>query len=214
MTAAEDENVTVFRSVKARRVSEVIVKQIQDAIFSGKWQPGDKLPSEKDLVKQFEASRGTVREAIRTLELSGLVTVRPGAGGGASVVEPTFRLVSGGLQTLMRLNQFSVEEVFAARLILEPAIAEMAAMNADEEDIRRLVESMAASKDIAEDSEARRAESYRFHFAIALASKSRLLSLLMSALFDVIRASESAGPPAAREPQIIFSAHDEIVAAI
>ncbi len=213
-TDIKDDNVAVFRSVKTRRVSERIAEQIQEAIFSGRWQPGDRLPSEKEMAKQFETSRGAVREAIRTLELSGLVTVRAGAGGGASVVEPTFRMVSDGLQTLLRLNQFSVEEVFTTRLVLEPAIAEMAAANADAEDIRRLEESLEDSKVLADDAEARRAQSYKFHFAIARASKSRLLSLLVSGLFDAIRASEKVGPPAAKDSQMVISEHEAIVAAI
>ncbi|HEX6511658.1 MAG TPA: GntR family transcriptional regulator, partial [Chloroflexota bacterium] len=80
----------LFRSVRTRRVSEQIEQQLAAAIFAGKLKPGDRLPPERELVERFEASRASVREATRALELAGLITIRPGAGGGAYVTTPDF----------------------------------------------------------------------------------------------------------------------------
>src|SRR5258708_39683206 len=72
----------MFRAVRTPRVYEHIVAQIERAIYEGRLAHGDKLPPERQLVREFGASRVAVREALRTLEHRGLVEVRQGSAGG------------------------------------------------------------------------------------------------------------------------------------
>ena len=209
-----DDRISVFRSVRTQRISEAIVQQIQEAIFSRKWRPGEKLPPEKELARKFQASRGTVREAIRALELSGLVTVRPGVGGGIVVVEPTFQLVTSSMQTLLRANKLSAREIFAARHILEPVIAEVAAIKSDAEDIRRLEDSLEDFKRLARAGEIRRGDGVKFHFEVAMACKTQLLPLLVSSLFAVEEATERGGPTCETDVRSIMHEHEAILDAI
>ena len=74
-----------FIPIKPLRASEGIVDQLKKAILKGEFTPGQKLPSERELSEMFQASRVVVREALRTLELSGFVSIRQGPHGGAYV---------------------------------------------------------------------------------------------------------------------------------
>ena len=75
-----------FQPVKPVRTHESIVRQIEEAIYSGDVAPGERLPSERELVVQFGVSRASVREALRDLQSSGLLRSRPGDPvGGAEV---------------------------------------------------------------------------------------------------------------------------------
>jgi len=65
----------MFKSVRTDRISQAIIDQIKEVIFQKKLTIGDKLPSERQLMEQFETSRVTVREALRTLEYSGILTM-------------------------------------------------------------------------------------------------------------------------------------------
>jgi GntR family transcriptional repressor for pyruvate dehydrogenase complex len=67
---------------KSEKVSDKIIHQIRNAILSGQLMPGDKLASEKELMEQFEVSKATMREALRVLEVLGLIEIRKGTAGG------------------------------------------------------------------------------------------------------------------------------------
>lgn len=72
----------LFRPVSVGRASEDVVRQIKGAIHAGKLRPGDGLPSERELSERLGVSRVTIRDALRTLEATGLVEIRVGARGG------------------------------------------------------------------------------------------------------------------------------------
>jgi GntR family transcriptional repressor for pyruvate dehydrogenase complex len=68
----------MFKSVKSNKISENIVEQIRKAIFEGRLKPGDKLPPERELMKNFKVSKATLREAMRSLEVLGFLEIREG----------------------------------------------------------------------------------------------------------------------------------------
>src|SRR3990170_6965179 len=127
-----------FQSVKSPRVFEEIVTQIREMIFSGKLKLGDKLPSERELVRQFGASRVTVREALKILEREGLIRVKVGLGGGAFVTQAEPKLVTDALNTLLRSGLVRVSALQQARFVLEPALAAFVATVIDEEHLNLL----------------------------------------------------------------------------
>src|SRR5438094_846059 len=109
-----------FMPTRRDRVSAEILRQLKSAILAGRLKSGDRLPSEKQLAEQFQSSRGSVREAIRTLEQAGLLVVRRGAGGGAVVADGDLRHVTDSLFTLIRLGSVSIHDLTEGRVILEP----------------------------------------------------------------------------------------------
>ncbi|HVA23056.1 MAG TPA: FCD domain-containing protein [Chloroflexota bacterium] len=204
----------LFRSVRTRRVSEQIVQQLQAAIFAGKLKPGDRLPPERELVERFQASRASVREATRTLEIAGLIAVRPGAGGGAHVTSPDFGLVANALRTMLRAGRFELSELYQARLLLEPGVAEIAARVADAEDIALLRASLQEGRDLLVRKAQTSPASYNFHFLLAKAAKSSLLLMLISSLLDLVHKSDQTAGPGPHLSPAIVQAHEAIVDAI
>lgn len=202
-----------FHSVRSRRVSEQIVAQLEEAIFAGRLRPGDRLPPERELVEQFQASRASVREATRTLELTGLISIRPGAGGGAYVTAPKFDLVANALRTMLQAGSFELTELYQARLLLEPGVAETAARLADAEDIALLRASLQEGRDALARKIQTAPASYTFHFLLAKAAKSNLLLMLISSLMDLVHKSDQAGARPRLSPPIV-RAHEAIVDAI
>jgi GntR family transcriptional repressor for pyruvate dehydrogenase complex len=116
-----------FTSIKTSRVFEEVLVQLKEAIFSGEFRPGDKLPSERELTLQFKVSRGVIREAIRALELSGFVLIRQGPTGGAFVTNLTFTQVGNAFLDLFLANKVSMSEIAHVRLHIEPEVARLAA---------------------------------------------------------------------------------------
>lgn len=131
----------IFSAVQPQRVSQIVEKQLREAIISHHYRPGDKLPPERELSQIFGASRSSIREAIRSLEKSGFVVVKKGVQGGAYVLQKgDTKDITNRLRDVLRLREVSLEEVLRARLIIEPEVAAEAARNISDEDIRLLEE--------------------------------------------------------------------------
>ena len=118
-----------FKPIKATRVSEDVVAQLKEAILSGKFKSGSKLPSERELTAEFQVSRGVIREAIRILEINGFLAVRQGYGGGAYVTELNLGNVGNAYLDLFQTNRLTMVEVAQVRLYVEPEVARLAALN-------------------------------------------------------------------------------------
>lgn len=128
----------MFSPVSVDRVSQVIVDQIKVLIRDGRLQPGDRLPSERELCQRFGVSRVTVREALRVLEAGGLLTIRVGAHGGAFLTSPTTERLSEGLADLISVSRLTAANVTEARIIVELGILPLAVERATGDDIAAL----------------------------------------------------------------------------
>jgi DNA-binding FadR family transcriptional regulator len=132
-----------FKPIKSNRASEDVVSQIKEAILSGRFVSGSKLPSERELTKEFQVSRGVIREAIRILELSGFLLVRQGFGGGAYVTELNLSHVGNAFLDLFQTSKLTIAEVAQVRLYIEPEVARLAALNFDPSHLEVLEEAEA-----------------------------------------------------------------------
>jgi GntR family transcriptional regulator, transcriptional repressor for pyruvate dehydrogenase complex len=140
-----------FASIQPRRAVDQILSQIRARIESNELRPGQKLPSERDLAEQLGVSRNTVREAIRMLEVSGLVTLKKGAHGGAFLNESNSAALSQNFIDGISLRQYDVTELIDVRRVLELYIAEQACRHATEEEIEELAALAEASRRAEED---------------------------------------------------------------
>lgn len=127
-----------FSLIRPTRASSDVIAQIRAAIFAGRFRPGDRLPTEREMAQQFGVSRVTVRDALRALETSGLIRVKVGGQGGPYVAEPDISLLSDSLGTHLQLRGTTFRELAEARLALETTAARLAAERATEADLASL----------------------------------------------------------------------------
>jgi GntR family transcriptional regulator, transcriptional repressor for pyruvate dehydrogenase complex len=172
-----------FIPVKQNRIAEAIVSQLKAAILSGRFTPGERLPTERALTEQFQVSRVVVREALRELEITGLVKILQGPSGGAYVTDLSTDHLDNAFLDLFLYNKVSVAELIQARLLIECEIARLAAARCDDESIRLLQETLDAEQ-IAGASHADFVSNrLRFHYLLAEMSGNRLLQAIASSLF-------------------------------
>jgi GntR family transcriptional regulator, transcriptional repressor for pyruvate dehydrogenase complex len=133
-----------YTSIKKGRLADDVSDQVKEAIFQGEYHPGEKIPSEHELVDLFGVSRVIIREAIRNLEQAGLVEIRRGPKGGAFILPLTHKAVSLVVKDLFRLSKGTVKEIMEVRLELEPIVARLAAYRANKDDLILLKENIDA----------------------------------------------------------------------
>ncbi|MCF8106897.1 MAG: FadR family transcriptional regulator [Desulfohalobiaceae bacterium] len=138
----------MFQKARPIRTFEIVSEQIQQAIFSGKLKPGEKLPAERELVKEFDISRRTLREALRVLELKGLIEIKTGLKGGAVVRDLNTEQMSDSLATLIRYEKASLFHLTEFRMDLEGTVAGRAAEKATEQDVQGLKDLLAEAEDL------------------------------------------------------------------
>jgi DNA-binding FadR family transcriptional regulator len=126
-------------SARAPRVYEQIVAHVERGIYDGQLRQGQKLPPERQLARDLKASRVAVREALRTLELRGLVEVRQGSTGGYFVRELDNRPLVRDFGTLLRLGRVSRGQLLEARRLIEPELASLAAQRATDTELKHLL---------------------------------------------------------------------------
>lgn len=175
-----------FQQIKTRRVFEEICEQIRHRLGSGVLKPGDKLPAERDLAVEFKVSRPAVREALRTLEISGVVSLRKGVKGGAFICDGNPAMLTQSLQDLMFLGSVSLRSLAEARVLINSVVIKLACERATEDDFRAIEENI----DFIESSEdlVHRANAGVLFFRlIARATRNEVLMMLVDSLGDIIR---------------------------
>lgn len=136
---------TKFETVKKVTVTEQIMDQIAALITTGQLRPGEQLPTERELAVQLGVTRGRVREALRALSLVGLITIK--AGEGSFVAQMEEPLPSETILWMFHNEMHNLEEVYAARKLIETEVYVCAAsrMNVKElDELERLAEEFAA----------------------------------------------------------------------
>ena len=121
-----------------RKRTDEIVDAIKRMIVEHGLGPGDRLPQERDLLAQFAASKGTVREALKALEVQGLISVRTGPGGGAFIERMSEGRAMSLLSNFLFAKNLSIADIYQMRKALEPLVAASATPHIDEAGLKRL----------------------------------------------------------------------------
>ena len=128
----------MFRKCVPTRVFEGVAEQIRQAIISGEIRPGERLPAQRQLAETFGVGRTTLLAALRVLEESGLIVIRPGARGGAFVTVPSIKQVSAALDLFLRRENASLQDLAEFRAELEGRNAYWAAQRAEQSELDAL----------------------------------------------------------------------------
>lgn len=144
----------MFRKTQHNRIFQDLVEQIQSAILEGRLKPGDKLPSQRELMAMFQTSRASIREALRVLEQKGLIEVKLGVSGGAVIRNPDTEPITDSLKLLLQQKQVSVDHLAEFRETIEGDVAAAAAHRAQAADIERLETILAQAEACLRDADA------------------------------------------------------------
>ena len=171
----------MYTPIQSSKIYERIAEQIEQLILNGELRSGDRLPTERELAEQFQASRTAVREAMKTLAQKGLVDMRPGRG--TIVIDGTSKALRHSFGLMMKVGQAgSSTNLVEVREILEPEIAALAAMRAGEEHITAMQESVMVMDASLDDADAYITADNNFHQALAKGTQNVLILALVDSI--------------------------------
>ena len=217
MRAVVEPNTDVER-IRIPKVAEVVAETLRRKIVTGEYQPGELLPPESTLMGTFDVARTTIRDAFRVLETEGLLEVRRGGGGGGRVQAPGVGMVASYAALLLQYQGTRVQDVHAARALIEAPLAGMLAERHAEpglvDTLRRALEDEAA----AEDELALTQAEARFHRLIVDLAGNRVLAMLSAVASRLIaqqieRLQQDASPRRRARPGFAEAhrAHEHVV---
>lgn len=196
--------------IRKPKIYEEVAKQI--ARFIGEeLRPGEKLPPERQLVDIFKVSRSSIRDAIRTLELLGIVEPRQGVG---TVVRQAQANAVFPISSVLLQKHRSVAELLDVRKMIEPALASRAALNASPEEISDMEEILQRQQEKVCRDELAIEEDAEFHYNIALASGNSIVLKVLDVVMDLLRNTRERSLQMDGRQQKSLAGHRRILAAI
>ena len=169
-------------TIKRRTLHEQVMVQLAAYIRGGKLKPGDQLPPERELAERMQVSRPTIREALRIMQLQSLIVSRPGSG--------TF-IAEGNAQSLAQaVTQIALQDIFEARMLLDPWMAALAASRATPADVEKLKSILHQQEEqLRRGGDGAATSDIAFHSAIAEATHNRALIRLARVLIEIFAPS-------------------------
>jgi len=207
-----DSPLVAFTAVRKTRVFEGVVLQIQRLIVDGALKPGERLPPERELAARLSVSRSSVRDAIRILELAGLVVPRQGEGTVVADLGP--ENVAAPIAAILLRKRELIGELLDVRRMIEPTLAARAAERATPEEIARLEEILERQAAKAARGEPTVDEDGEFHYQIALAARNGVVRSVLDVLMQLLRETRARSLQAPGRPRRSLEGHRRIVEAI
>lgn len=192
-------------------VAQGIVREIADKHLL----PGAKLPPEHEMVERYGVARATLREALRFLELQGVLSIKPGPGGGPVVGEPHTRNLASTLALLLQFLDAPFRSLIELRQVISPGMAGMAARNARHDDLERMRDCIAKLRNYAGTNLASYVdENRKFHDIIAWASGNPAIGLLVTSVHMITNSSGIALNYSEREQRYQIETYESLYQAI
>jgi GntR family transcriptional regulator, transcriptional repressor for pyruvate dehydrogenase complex len=193
-----------FRPIKTRRIFEEICDSIREKLVSGELKAGDRLPSERELSDMFDVSRVALREAIRSLEMAGIVELRKGSKGGAFITESGVGQVTRTFRDMLDFGRVSLTTLLEARLLVMDAVVRVACERASAADIERLRRNVAETVELTRQGryEERTLKAVEFSTLLANSTGNQVMSAILEAMASVIRRFVLIAGPPAHDPVI------------
>jgi GntR family transcriptional regulator, transcriptional repressor for pyruvate dehydrogenase complex len=200
-----------FDAIRRTKIYEEVARQIERLVLE-KLHPGEKLPSERELTQRFGVSRSSVRDAIRSLELAGLV--KPRQGTGTVVREISGDLLFNPLANVLMHKRQLVSELLDVRKMLEPHLAARAATQACAEEITQMEEILRRQDEKMHLGKLAIGEEIEFHYAIARASDNSIILKVLDVLMDLLRDLRERSLQVKGRQQKSLAGHRRLLAAI
>ena len=176
---------SLIRPISRATLPQEVVKALTDLIMKRVWKPGDLIPSEKELALRFHVGRSTIREAVKSLVVLGVLEAR--AGEGSFVREPTSELLSGAFRWGLLLSEGNLDDLVDVRVLVEVECARRAAANRTDALLAQLEASLEelAAEPMRHD--AFMESDTRFHLAIAHGAKNPIFENIGSTIQSIVR---------------------------
>jgi GntR family transcriptional regulator, transcriptional repressor for pyruvate dehydrogenase complex len=199
-------------AIHKTKVYEKIAVQIQRLICDGSLKPGEKLPPERELAGMFHVSRGSLRDAVRALEVTGFVEARHGEG--TVVRTPSAESLINPLTTVLLHRREFVSELLEFRAMIEPVLARRAAKQASPEDLAELDDIVRRQQEKVDRGELAIEEDTQFHNTLAHAAKNRVVLNVLDVFMDLLRESRERSLQVEGRLQKSVEGHRQILQAI
>jgi DNA-binding FadR family transcriptional regulator len=200
--------------IRRRKLYEEVALRIEEMIRSGRFGPGDQLPSEKEFMEELGVGRSTVREAMLSLQKMGLAMVRSGER--ARVTTPTAQVLVqelSGAARLLLAQDGGVQRFQEARALFEVGIARLAALRATPEDLVRLKAALESNRRAIGTADFMRTD-VAFHYAITTILGNPIFTALYDAVIEWLSEQREISGRAPRSAQLAYAAHERIFNAI
>ena len=207
-----------FEPVATRRTFEEAVEQIAEKVKSGELHIGDRLPSERDLAAQMRISRPTLREAVKALAEAGVLEVHRGQSGGIFVAAEV--VPRELLHSRQEIRFGEVAGVLEARRLLEPRVAQLAAVHANDDDFAAMAGTIERQRELASSDDFLRHEDLflqldmKFHLALARATGNTTIVSLMRSLLGHLEIARDMAMHAPLVPDWTIDIHEQTLAAV
>lgn len=178
------------RKLRNLKRGDLMVEEIKRRIIAGALKPGDRLPKENELLRLFSLSKGTVREALKSLEVQGLVTMKSGPEGGATIAGVPFDRTFQFVENYFFFRDLDIDAIYAMRKLVEPELVAGAVPHLRVSDIRKLEASIECCAPVALNSDLalrQRAEDLHFHDLLAEANPNELLRFTCQLINEKLR---------------------------
>jgi GntR family transcriptional repressor for pyruvate dehydrogenase complex len=186
---ADKNNPLTFEPIKKRRAFEEVCERIRHQLSIGALRPGDKLPAERELAQQFRVSRSALREALRSLEIAGILVLRnDGRKGGAFVRPGDPKSMTRVMQDLVHLGGISLDDLTEARLLIQTGVVRLACERATDADIEAIGKNIDQMEEMTRlgRHEDRLRYVTEFYRLLALATRNEILTILVDSLTDIL----------------------------
>ena len=202
-----------LHNLQGQRLHESIVQRFHRLIQQGTLKHGAKLPAERVLAEQLKVGRSSVREAIRTLELQGLVVSKHGSGTFINTqnLDAVATLMTSDLSAGLDMGETQLRDIFEVRHLLEPQLAALAAQRATPEDVERLAGILDEQQRQIIEGETGVDADTEFHFALATATHNIALVKVVSAVEDVLQQSRDQSLQQPGRPERSLASHRQIL---
>jgi DNA-binding FadR family transcriptional regulator len=170
----------IFEPIRRRRAFEEVCERIRHQLSIRALRPGDKLPAERDLAVQLGVSRSALREALRSLEIAGIVELRKGVKGGAFVRPGDPTSMTRVIQDLMHLGAISFDDLTEARLLIQSGVVRLACERATKADIEAIGRNIDATEEMTRlgRHDERLRYAMEFYRLLALSTRNEILTIL------------------------------------
>ncbi len=195
--------VLTFEPIQTRRAFEEICHIIREQVAAGALKPGDKLPAERDLAKQLGVGRNALREALRSLEIAGIVRLKKGVKGGAFIHDGPSGRMNQVVQDMFALGSISLAELTETRMHIQDVVVRLACVRATAVDCQAIAanidrtELMTRTERFLDRVECSR----EFYHLLAAATHNEVLVTMVTSLTEILMKFVYARVAAGGDPQ-------------